>query len=648
MATCIPQKPYLETNGERQVFKLLEELPDDSCTVWYEVVLAERNWRPDFFVLDENRGVIVVEVKDWSTNNITVVDKHRVKVKMKGVPRPVRNPDSKCQNYVATAKERLSLIDGLTDERMQLPFLVTYFVAFPNMTRADYALHEIRHITDPRHILFSEDLRSVDTLIAKVSKMAPVRDQPIDHQMCRTIRQSLRDDATVNIANTTQDGMIVRRETGKIPEEAGGPSVFAIDLEQEQIAKGLGEGPRLLRGPAGTGKTVIMLIRAKLMASNAEHNGKSMKVLVVCWNISLANYMQQLFENINIPLNDPSGVEIVHFSRWAHRAIHRYVGRDKLPSHDAETYDSDLIDALQRANPPSYQRYDAIFVDELQDFRHEWIDILFNSFLRGDNPKKRNFIAAGDYAQQIMTTRSRISFFKDANVTWATLGIPMVGRSKVLRKVYRNSARLWSFAGLFYGNIGQDNEDEDGSHNAAIRFTPKPGHDPEVIECKSPTQQIALTVNRITEIAQHYSPRNVLVLYRRRRTKKGFQIIERLTNDLAHAGIPYEWITEDNEAKSTFKWAQNSVKISTVHSAKGLDAPFVIILGAEEFFDNEADADEVKLMYVALTRAREYVLVLHTGSNPTVEKLYGAMANYERHFARIADFEQAAIADTML
>ena len=55
--------------GEELVFDLLKGLSSD-CYVWYEVVLGVRSRKPDFFILDPLRGIIILEVKDWGKSTI--------------------------------------------------------------------------------------------------------------------------------------------------------------------------------------------------------------------------------------------------------------------------------------------------------------------------------------------------------------------------------------------------------------------------------------------------------------------------------------------------------------------------------------------------------------------------------------------------
>lgn len=645
MPTCIPENlkgsGRRPTPGENKVFSLLKKLPPD-CIVWYELVLQEQNFRPDFMVLDPNRGVIVIEVKDWSASAIIEAGPEGFKVQMsERIATPVLNPDLKCKIYLSAAKERLMLIPELRDLQYRLLFPVQYVIAFPNITKDDFYARQLDAVINPDNVAFAEDLTSIQNLQDILQQVAPCMPNKITIEQRAAIRRELREETTVRVGKVDDNGFIKQSDNAGIVDRYSS-DVFAIDVAQEQVAKGLGEGPRLLRGPAGTGKTIIMLIRARLLASNAEHEKKPIRILVLCWNISLANYMRQAFASINIPLKRDSLVEITHFADWARGAISRQLGPRRFPRSTDPDFAAKVSHLLQEINPPEVAKYHAMFIDELQDFDANWIQVLFAKFLRGENPKEKSFIAAGDYAQQIIASRTRIHF-QGRRVTWASMGIPMVGRSKVLRKVYRNSARLWAYAGLFYGNIGEDNEDENGTANALIEFAPKPGHDPDIVECDRVEDQIKEAVHTIKAVSKEYSPRNILILYRRRTTKNGYHIVQQLMKKLEVAQIPYEWIAEDNESKSSFNWADDSVKLSTVHSAKGLDAPFVIVIGAEEFQDNDADADEHKLMYVALTRAREYLKILYTGENEMTNHIKQTLQLHQQYSDKIKALERRSM-----
>lgn len=73
------------------------------------------------------------------------------------------------------------------------------------------------------------------------------------------------------------------------------PEVFdplqVMDLQQEQVARTLGDGHRVIYGVAGSGKTMIPAHRARLLAREAE---PARPVLVLCYNRALADRIEAL------------------------------------------------------------------------------------------------------------------------------------------------------------------------------------------------------------------------------------------------------------------------------------------------------------------------------------------------------------------
>ena len=57
-----------------------------------------------------------------------------------------------------------------------------------------------------------------------------------------------------------------------------------MDVQQEQVARSLGEGHRVIHGAAGSGKTMILIFRAQYLAAAARAD---QPILVLCFNRTL-------------------------------------------------------------------------------------------------------------------------------------------------------------------------------------------------------------------------------------------------------------------------------------------------------------------------------------------------------------------------
>jgi len=90
---------------------------------------------------------------------------------------------------------------------------------------------------------------------------------------------------------------------------------------------------------------------------------------------------------------------------------------------------------------------------------------------------------------------------------------------------------------------------------------------------------------------------------------------EELHRALQAVGIPTQWLASQHHKKS-FRPSEDSVKLMTMHSSKGLEFPLVAIPGIGFMPGKKKDlAAEAKLLYVAMTRSTEkLVLTCHEES----------------------------------
>jgi superfamily I DNA and RNA helicase len=65
------------------------------------------------------------------------------------------------------------------------------------------------------------------------------------------------------------------------------PTVKVLDKKQEELARDIGLGHRILFGVAGSSKTVLLIARAKLIA----RLNPSARVLVLCYNVAFGTYL---------------------------------------------------------------------------------------------------------------------------------------------------------------------------------------------------------------------------------------------------------------------------------------------------------------------------------------------------------------------
>lgn len=375
--------------------------------------------------------------------------------------------------------------------------------------------------------------------------------------------------------------------------------IKVMDLKQEKLARGLGAGHRVIHGVAGSGKTMILGYRCMHLAKLLHK-----PILVLCYNVTLAARLRSLIEEQGV--NDRVNVYSIH--RWAYTMLRSYnITPPKLIKKDFDVAIETLIAEVARGHVPRGQ-YGAILIDEGHDFRQEWLRLVVDMV----DPDSNSLLLLYDDTQSIYKQTNGLGFaLKD-------VGIDAQGRSTILKLNYRNTAEILKFAFDFVDDyIKPTDGDESGvpiiEPDSAGRNGPLP-----VIEAFNSFEEEA---DRIASVFQKLHEERgqawseMCVLYCHNWMGKA------IVNAMTTANIPFTWL-RDTDSKRNFSVSDESVKIITMHSSKGLEFPTVAAcgigaLGAKE----DRVVDEAKLLYVAMTRATENLLLTSSKASPFATKL---------------------------
>jgi hypothetical protein len=90
-----------------------------------------------------------------------------------------------------------------------------------------------------------------------------------------------------------------------------------MDLQQESVARGLGEGHRLIHGPAGSGKTMILVFRAMQLQAAARPDKP---ILVLCYNKAL---QERIATMLRLKGAGPA-IQVRTFHSWALELVRTY------------------------------------------------------------------------------------------------------------------------------------------------------------------------------------------------------------------------------------------------------------------------------------------------------------------------------------
>ena len=280
MAIMIPDAcPSRATAGERRTFALLRDNLPDNYTAWYEPVVAGRY--PDFSLLADDFGLLVLEVKGWYPANIARATDQGVELhRTEGGQTTVevhKSPIRQVREYLFGLMDELArpqyaiLRQADGEHRGKLCCPCGYGVLFTNITRKQLDEAGLGAIFPPERVVCKDELAALEgagdrAVIRRLKRLfaAPFAFDPLTADQVRTIKGVLHKEAVVKARPATAASAPAGQ--GLLP---GAVALEVLDAQQEHVARALGEGHHVVYGVAGSGKTTLILARARLVARTA-------------------------------------------------------------------------------------------------------------------------------------------------------------------------------------------------------------------------------------------------------------------------------------------------------------------------------------------------------------------------------------------
>ena len=379
--------------------------------------------------------------------------------------------------------------------------------------------------------------------------------------------------------------------------------VRVMDLQQEQLARSLGEGHRIIHGVAGSGKTMILGYRTQHLAKAV-----TKPILVLCYNAALAERLKYMVKECALS----EQVDVRTFHAWCMRQLQLY--HVPQPEEGAERWERTVeavIKGVDRGQIPRAQ-YAAVLVDEGHDFEPEWLKLIAQMV----DPETNSLLVLYDDAQSIQRSKTRLRF------SFSEVGIQARGRTTIFKLNYRNTAEVMRLACDFAREVLSPMEaEEDGIPLLVPQSGGRHGPPPELTAFPDRQKEVNYIINRVKAFHGAGSAwKHIAVLFRVH--EQG----ERIARALEQAGVPVNLLGRDR-VTGRLRPGEDSVKLMTFHSSKGLEFPVVFVPSLESMPLIEHDvAGEAKLLYVAMTRAMERLLLTHHGDSLFVERLKEVLA----------------------
>lgn len=398
-----------------------------------------------------------------------------------------------------------------------------------------------------------------------------------------------------------------------------------LSKEQEQLCQlDLDGKPRLVRGVAGSGKTIVLANWLMQTAKRLE-NRPDAPIWAVFANRSLETLIRSSIDAAWKQESDGVGfpwerVKLIHIRDLlmslllgVRRSIEEFgFEYDDAAAAYLECVSSDRIDS----------HCEALFIDEAQDMGPNTLKLL-TSLARQTDSTDANSRAVHVFYDNAQNIYGR------GTPTWSEIGLGMRGRSTVMKESFRSTTPIIEFAlNVLYrlqpptnnpdhrelvGRRLIEKVERNGKAWWKVRFNQVDGPKPE--HHVYPTKEaefdaIAEYCRKLIE-DDHVKPSDICIICNH--TAMMYDLETRVTSSVRRLSV--EVSVQNSQQYYRHDWL---LLITTPHSFKGYDSEVVIVAGADKFVLREEKRILESTLYVAMTRARS-VLTLYSQESNSIE-----------------------------
>ena len=606
------------TDGERHLLMVLLDTLDDTYEVYFNPYLDGD--RPDVIVIKPGCGASIIEVKDWNLSHYQVDIKNQWLYQDK----KLRSPQQQAFRY----KENLF--------NLHLPVLGLQHLKNRNFYKLiSVAVYFHRASREQLKHLYSTSLEEIYERTQQLNRdRLQIGQAKYDQQMdwCCRARFKLERDLGMswgfdNVVNKVRMLDKLRKHPLFTPdihedfERRLRPPVHtrqqgvAVAFDTKQLELTVSKpGFAKVKGVAGCGKTTILAQRA--INAHARHGGK---ILILTYNITLRHYIRDTISRLRGG-GDQVHYEVINYHAFISSQLNNYNIDLKSKLEELSPTQSADLDAVfgmkSLFSGVETEKYSTILIDEVQDYDPEWIKLVRDFFVADDG----EMVLFGDQSQNIYDRPSdnRASPIVQGFGIW--LKLQKSYRSKEdspLVQMFRDFQmqhliRKYTDSEIFEAKTSQTSmlydllsyETYGATYDAAVIIEKIQGY---IRKYQINPNDIAIVSSKVELL----KPLNE-ALKQSEKTKVMFEDAEEFdalaAETVRNSPQFREGIAQIRHRKKSF-FMQNSglIKLSTIHSFKGLEAQTVFCILAPE--------DEAELVYTAITRAQRNLVVFDSSAS---------------------------------
>ncbi|MEV9529253.1 NERD domain-containing protein [Aliarcobacter butzleri] len=518
------------TSNNEENFFIIPKVQIEDATISKEI---------DMVLLHRVYGLFIIEVKNWEKLEITQEN----------------DPFSQVKEY------RNLFLNKIKDEFGKVAINVDFRVIFPKLTYEDAKrfFSENKNLSAfKQHSFFKEDLQSKENFKRFFNSSSPTIPNKKDF---------------LKVASLVINKEKIKDSEDKVIPIISNDEILYFDHKQLTVLNGYTDGFRIIRGVAGTGKTIIL----SHFINNKVNNGEVEKFLILCFNKRLVDSLNTVFEDSEhkSSINIHSLFAFLNLIKFDSEKCN--ITKDISFEEKYKIFESDIaleefslkLQEYLKTNPIDY-----FICDETQDMPAGFMRIIYEQI--------KDCIFFIDEAQKFYSYS--MNDISDIFHHPKFQKLSMQGRVKNLKNVYRTPSNIAKCAFEILSNDENINQYYKKSYYLKDSF-----------------------LNDINFILED----GKIFLDNWNNSDDLKEILEKLEDDtiiLTHTKKQVDAIS--SIVKSLKK--EDFIKVMTIQSVKGLEAKNIIVLNFEKYLSMCLIADKdifYRKLYVILTRVSNQLFI---------------------------------------